>query len=251
MADRLKQFARTVHKALDNDYDFVVLVDGKEGVGKSTYAGWLKALFEGEWNLDHITYDGLDLLEDMNTAPAKTCLWMDEMKDAAYKRKFYSDLNIALAQAFGIVRSKNYFFILNIPNYWDLDTDLRTRIDYRIYCEHKKRVRGFSSCYEIMRTPWTKGNPYMELRWTYRFPPAPQKWYDQYYKFKSANQTKKMREYQQAAKGEGPEKKRRTYVRDSIVEALDTDPAQDLNLLAGELGVSPGYVKQIAKTHTH
>lgn len=251
MADRLRQFASTVHKALDNDYDFVVLIDGKEGVGKSTLAGWLKALFEGEWNLDHVTYDGLDLLEDMNTAPAKTCLWMDEMKDAAYKRKFYSDLNIALAQAFGIVRSKNYFFILNIPNYWDLDTDLRTRIDYRIYCEHKKRVRGFSSTYEIIRTPWTKGNPYMELRWTYRFPPAPRKWYDQYFRYKSDNQRRKMREYAEAAAGRGPDKARGKTKRDEILEALDEAPDQDLDTLAGEVGVSPGYVKQIYKTHTH
>lgn len=251
MADRLVHFIAEVRNALEEDFDFVLCIDGKEGVGKSTLGGWCKAIFDGEWNLDHVTYDGPDFLEDLNSAPSMSALWVDEAKDAAYKRLFYSELNIALAQAFGIVRSKNYFIILNIPNYWDLDPDIRPRVDYRLYVSAKnKRDRGHVEAYEVIRTPWTKGDPYMKLRWRYRFPPAPREWYNQYYKFKTENQKKKLAEYRDRAKGGAKALGGNKYVKDDIRDALEKDPTQDLDGLAGNLGCDPSYVRRIARTVT-
>jgi uridine kinase len=77
MVDRLDGFIRMIRNGINDQWDFVVVVDGREGSGKSTFALHMKALFDRKYNLDHVLFAADTMLEEMQTAKSGSCIVLD------------------------------------------------------------------------------------------------------------------------------------------------------------------------------
>jgi len=182
--DRLKAFVNMMKKRIQDKWDFVLVVDGREGSGKSTLALHIKALYDGSYNLNHVLFDASRMVEVMQTAPRGSCVLVDEAIISLYKREALKDFQTTLVKAFSIVRARSLVFILVLPNYFDLDPNIRTRANYRLYAYAKRGVRGYLEVYQPKRTQWTSGSPYQDLLWRYKFPALPDGFQSMYDGFK-------------------------------------------------------------------
>ena len=57
MSDRLEGFITMVKSRIADHWDYVVVLDGREGSGKSTMGLHMKALYDGSYNLRHVLFD--------------------------------------------------------------------------------------------------------------------------------------------------------------------------------------------------
>jgi len=248
MADRLRAFCKFLERRSKKNWDNAVLIDGQEGSGKSTLALLIKGFYDGGLNLMHVVYDGNDLLSEMETAPDGSCILVDEGKDAANRRLWYSDLNIALGQALSIIRDKNYLLVVNIPRANELDTHVINRFHYRFWTyTPNKQDRGFVQLYEFVDVPFAKQKRWQRYRFHYRFPQLPEWFEKQYHPFKRENLDKKMREYRERALAKDKKEKRITK-RDLVREHLEEHPSDDANAIAKALETDPGYISRLLKS---
>lgn len=180
----MNYFIGQIQKDIEHKYDCVMIIDGAEGCGKSTLGWHLKALFDGYYSLEHALFDGSDLIESMITLDKGSSLITDESILCLYKRDAMQSYQIQLGKSFSIVRARNLFFILIIPNYFDMDPHLRVRARYRIYVYSKGRQRGYARLYQTNRNAFTTGRPYLEHLCDFRFPDLPENFKPMYETFK-------------------------------------------------------------------
>lgn len=251
MADRLFAFMQWIRKGIEDDFDYVIIVDGPEGGGKSTFAAHAKAMYDGKYSLDNVCYDSTDLLGLMQTAKKGSCIILDEAVTSFMSRTSLDRFQVRLIQAFSIVRERNLVFFLLIPNLGLLDKALQTRAVYRIWVYPKGHNRGFSKIYYSQRTPWTTGKPWHMEAWHYTFPKLPDEFEKAYKKFKSKKMLAKLKEYDDEIKYEkvrkqGEKLKVRGVKTQLIIDYLEKNPkALDIEI-AKQTGTSLAWVKQTA-----
>lgn len=251
MSDRLEGFVNWIHKGIANDFDYVIIIDGPEGGGKSTFAAHIKALYDGTYNLDNVCYDSTGLLGLMQTAKKGSMIILDEAVTSLMSRTALDRYQVRLIQAFSIVRERNLVFLLLIPNLGLLDKAIQTRAVYRIWVYPKGQNRGYAKIYYSKRTPWTTGKPWHEEAWHYQFPKLPDGFERKYKRFKSTQLKVKLKEYDDEIKYEKTRKdKEKLKVRgvktQLIIDYLKANPkAKDIDI-ARDTGTSLAWVKQTA-----
>lgn len=207
MTDRMKGLMSFIMKGVkQEDFDCVIIIDGPEGVGKSTMGMHCKMFCDGKYNLDHVCYDSTDLLEHMRKAPKYSTIILDEAITSFMSRTALDRWQVRLVQAFSIVREKNLVFFLIIPNIGLLDKALLARARYRIWVYSMGHVRGHSKIFYARRTEWTTGKPWYEESWHYEFPDLPEKTKREYKAFKSKELDRKLGEYEDERKFENERK---------------------------------------------
>lgn len=258
MTDRMDVFIKSVQKAINDHWDYVVVIDGREGSGKSSLALHMKALYDGRYNLDHVLFDAQDLLDEMQHAPKRSCIVLDEAIVSLYKRDSLKEFQTLLVKAFAIVRARELFFILVLPNYFDLDTALRTRANHRLYV-HARRiegnlVRGYVKVYKPQRTEFTTRWVWQEIQWEYIFPALPIDFEEIYDKFKVKGLMRSLKKFEKQAeedlKAQEDKAKgiRGTKMR-MIVDYMKGHPDAEALEIAREVGCTEGYVKQTLRIH--
>jgi hypothetical protein len=141
-----------------------------------------------------------------------------------------------------------------LPNFFDLDTNIRTRANYRIYTYAKRGVRGYAKFYQPQRTEWSTGWLYQELLWQYKFPQLPEKFQESYSEFKMKSLLETLSKMDKDIKKKvKDEKEKQVWGRKDtklarIQEYLDNHPDADQYEVANELNCTPTYVQTIIKT---
>ena len=110
-------------RVLTKDRDFVVVIDGEEGVGKSVLAQQIAAYLDPDFNLDKIVFnsdDFLKIIKDPKTKPG-SCVLLDEAFNAANNRASLTEVNRSMIGVATEMRQKNLFVILVLPSFFDLD----------------------------------------------------------------------------------------------------------------------------------
>ena len=110
-------------RVLTKDRDFVMVVDGEEGAGKSVLAQQLAKYFDPTFNLNRIVFtsdDFLRIIKDPRTKKGQAVV-LDEAFSAANSRASLTEVNRAMIGVATEMRQKNLFVILCIPSFFDLD----------------------------------------------------------------------------------------------------------------------------------
>ena len=252
--DRLRAFVNMVKRGISQKWDFVMVIDGREGSGKSTLGLHMKAMYDGNYNLDHVLFDASSMVNEMQVAPRGSCLIVDEAIISLYKREALKDFQTTLVKAFSIVRARNLFFILVLPNFQDLDPNIRTRANYRLYTYAKRGVRGYLDVYQPQRTPWSSGWLYQTHIWQYKFPALPEGFQETYDEFKEASLMDTLADFKvdiekQVQASRSREEFGRSNTRIERVYAyLKDHPKADHNEVAHKLKCTPGYARDIIKS---
>ncbi len=110
-------------RVLKKDRDWVCVVDGEEGVGKSVLAQQMAKYLDPNFTIDNIVFNSdefLKIIKDPKTKKGKAIV-LDEAFSAASSRSSLSEVNRAMIGVATEMRQKNLFIILCIPSFFDLD----------------------------------------------------------------------------------------------------------------------------------
>lgn len=110
-------------KVLTKDRDFVAIVDGEEGSGKSVLAMQIAAYLDPDFNLDKVVFNSDEFLKIIKDPKTKrgACIVLDEAFAAANNRASLTEVNRAMIGVATEMRQKNLFVLMCIPSFFDLD----------------------------------------------------------------------------------------------------------------------------------
>lgn len=142
----LEGFARELVVRVENEFDSVVIVDSGsvKGTGKSVFSMKLSQEIckiinypyhkSGKYSFDLIVFNPTDekIVDLVKNLPDGCVIHIDEASKVAYKRDFQKEYQKNLIKFVKICRKFKKIVILNDPDFWDLDKDLRNIADFRV-----------------------------------------------------------------------------------------------------------------------
>lgn len=169
----LKQILDYSKKLIRNDWDVVAMVDGIEGVGKSTLGiqvGW----YMSNENLTNknICAGTTDVADKLENLPDKSVLIIDEGSLAFSSTDFMRKEQKRLLKILNVVRQKNMFLLVIAPTFMALNKRVSLRRSrFLLHCYSKAEKRGYFEYYGEER----KAKLYnigKKNNYSYKYPPA-------------------------------------------------------------------------------
>lgn len=109
------------HSVTKKDFDSFIVVTGREGFGKSSFAGQVATFLDPTFNLNRCCFTFSQFVEACRDARKFEAVVFDETMGALSSRGAMSRFNRELVKLMSEMRSKNLFVILCIPNFFELD----------------------------------------------------------------------------------------------------------------------------------
>lgn len=141
-----EQLTKIRKRVINKDRDFVLVIDGEEGSGKSVLAQQIALFFYPNFTLDNIVFNSdqfLKIIKDPKTKKG-TCIILDEAMASASSRGSLSEVNRSMQAVASEMRQKNLFIIFCIPSFFDLDKYFalwRCRALFHIYFDESENRR--------------------------------------------------------------------------------------------------------------
>lgn len=141
-----EQLTKVKNRVLRNDRDFVCVIDGEEGSGKSVLAQQLAAYIDPTFNIDRIVFnsdDFIKVIKDPKTKPGSAIV-LDEAFSAANNRASLSEVNRSMIGVATEMRQKNLIVFMLLPSFFDLDKYFalwRCRALFHVYFTEEEERR--------------------------------------------------------------------------------------------------------------
>lgn len=103
------------------DRDFVLVVDGEEGSGKSVLAQQIAKYLDPKFHMDNICFNADQFIDRLKKSSKFSCIILDEAFSSANSRSALSEVNRSLIGVATEMRQQNLFVIIVIPSFFDLD----------------------------------------------------------------------------------------------------------------------------------
>lgn len=118
-----KQLPDIIDDVLKRDKDKHILIDGREGSGKSLFAMQMAKAFDPNFNIDKIAFNADQFIKLVKCPSRKKgdCILLDEAFSAASARASLSMINKAMITVATEMRQLNLFVIIVLPTFFDLD----------------------------------------------------------------------------------------------------------------------------------
>jgi len=132
---KVKDIVDVIIGCVNNEFDCIIFVEGNRGSGKSTLCYQLakKCANRGlTFNAkNHMVYSRKDTLKLLATKK-RTVIFSDELINVSYNRDFYEKQQKQLLKALNLYRDHTNVFLGAIPNFNDLDNQIRRLCKIRI-----------------------------------------------------------------------------------------------------------------------
>lgn len=127
---KIRHLVKNLIKNQKEDFDAVLVVSGREGVGKSTLAIEIARLVQEaygrKFNYDsNMAYNANEAIEKMKNLQQYDVLLLDEGMRLAWRRQWFNTEQRKLARLFSQIRSRNLCLIFSIPDFMHIDTYYR------------------------------------------------------------------------------------------------------------------------------
>lgn len=132
----IERLANTIQQAIDNKFDFIIAVDGRRGLGKSTFAVKTAKRFKQFKMKKHILFKR----DEINKGLAKTkkgVFVLDEMINVIHNRDFYEQEQKKLIKMLNMYRDSGNVIFACVPNFAHLDNQFRDLVKMRIHIERR------------------------------------------------------------------------------------------------------------------
>lgn len=172
----LKQNIALIKKRyLNRHYDWVNVIDGFEGTGKSTFAIQICQEIDPSFNLTRVCFTPRQYLSAVENARKRTAILYDEAGTGLFSREAMSATSIILNKVMMTVRSKSLFHCIVLPNFFKLDQNIRenrtasflhvyNRGKFAFYSRKRLRIISVKGYYAAQRPnfygTFSKVNPY-------------------------------------------------------------------------------------------
>jgi hypothetical protein len=139
-----QELSKVKERVLTKDRDFVAVIDGEEGVGKSVLAQQLASFLDPDFNLDNIVFNSDDFMKRIKDPKIKkgACIVLDEAFNAANNRASLTEVNRAMIGVASEMRQRNLFVFMVLPSFFDLDKYFalwRCRALFHVYFTPEER----------------------------------------------------------------------------------------------------------------
>lgn len=134
-----KELAKIRNLVLFKDRDWVGVVDGDEGSGKSVLAMQICKELDPTFDATRIVYNAEDFISIIKKASKGQAILLDEGYASINARASLSEVNRALVALATEMRQKNLFVVICIPSFFDLDKYFaihRSRALFHVYFNH-------------------------------------------------------------------------------------------------------------------
>jgi len=118
------------------DRDWVGVVDGEEGSGKSVLAMQIAKVLDPKFNMDKLCFNSDQFVKAIKTSPKFSCIVLDEGYASANARASLTEVNRSLVALGTEMRQRNLFVIIVLPTFFDLDKYFalwRSRCLFHVY----------------------------------------------------------------------------------------------------------------------
>lgn len=119
--ERRSKWIAQVRAQPDRDSDAVIIVTGKEGVGKSTFAQWLAKQMDPAFTTANVVFSGADFMELAVKLSPGSVIVLDESTEGGYSRDAMTTRNKELTKFLMVSRQRNLICIILFPNIRWLD----------------------------------------------------------------------------------------------------------------------------------
>lgn len=164
---QVKDIVEIINGKQSKEFDCIVFIDGKRGLGKSSLA-WKICKKKGGFKPQRdITYTRKEAIRSLATNKHAT-IFSDEMINVAFKRDFYEGDQKVLIKGLNMFRDSCNFYIGCIPEFYDTDPKLRDLCHLRI----RVLRRGLALVHrpidsQFTQDKWdTRNNQKREMQWT-------------------------------------------------------------------------------------
>jgi len=142
MENRLFENIQKIKKNLNNkDEDYVCVVDGREGSGKSVFAMQLGCAVDSHLNLSRITMNAEQFKNAIFNAKKGQAVIFDEAFTGLSSRSSMSEVNRLIVSMMMMMRQKNLFVIIVLPSFFMLDKYCALFRSRSLIHIHKKKDR--------------------------------------------------------------------------------------------------------------
>jgi len=108
---------------LNHNTSAMIIIDGRSGMGKSTFAFQIGNFLSPNFSLDNVHFSPKEFLEGLARAKKGDTIIFDEAM-AISSRSALSELNRSIVRAMAMIRSKQIFVIFCVNSIFDLDRNL-------------------------------------------------------------------------------------------------------------------------------
>jgi len=151
---------------IKQDRDYMLIVDGKEGSGKSTIAQQIAAFLDKNFSINNIAFTDKEFLDKVKDAEKYSCVLFDEAYGALSSKESLSQRNKTLVRLFTRVRHQNLFMIIVLPSFFDLTKYVALwRSSALIHVYEHKQERGYFTAFNYNK----KNSLYMKGRKFYSY----------------------------------------------------------------------------------
>lgn len=155
-------------RVINRNYDYLCCTAGFSGVGKSTFILFTAAPYCCPWfDLSYVAFTADEFINICNNAPRNSAVVLDECFEALNSRTGMSKEFLKIFNHLQIIRQRNLFIFLNLPNFFDLNKNVALfRINHLFVCYEDQRtgkrgkVLGFGR--DTKRTLYVKGGKYCD-----------------------------------------------------------------------------------------
>jgi len=150
MNSRLKENLdnKVIPSLLKKDKDYFIVVDGREGSGKSTIALQLGKYVDPTLDLSRVVFDAESFRQAIFKAKKGQCIIFDEAFTGLSSRAALSGINKVLVGLMMQMRQKNLFVIMVLPTFFMLDKYVAIfRAKALIHVYENKGIRGYFRLY--------------------------------------------------------------------------------------------------------
>lgn len=201
-ADLMDRLVEDCHSNVANEYDNVIVVQGREGTGKSSFAIRLAKAINPNFNMETDYIYSYEEMVEAVTAPDNgdigRVFWLDETSSIMNNRDAMTSSSKNMVELLEMMRSRGWTLIMCIPSVERLDKYLR---DYRIRYLITVEVLAWDNVYtEETRGNWSLAFKYGDSYETFkvigygRFDPMSEEEATEYKAIKLKSQATKMDE---------------------------------------------------------
>lgn len=170
----LKNNLDLIKKNIKKDWDYLFIIDGEVGSGKSVFAQLLAwYCSDGDFSLDQICFDPKQFKQAVLKAKKYQAIIFDEAFRGLSARAAMTQTNRIIVSMLQEIRQKNLFVFVVLPSIWDVDRYVslhRCKGLFHVHTDERK-YRGFFKFYKREKIMWLLGNSH---KMRYKYPAAPQ-----------------------------------------------------------------------------
>lgn len=144
----LKDNLRGIKQHIRKDFDWVWVVIGYEGMGKSTHAWGLCNEIDPDFNVKKVVFTFDELVLAMDRAKPYSAIMIDEGAEIFFNLNTTTKEGRIIQRKFMACRSKNLFYVICIPDFQALQRYMAT---HRISCLTRVIRRGVCEFYSKKR----------------------------------------------------------------------------------------------------